>query len=351
MDKSFWKGKKVFITGHTGFKGGWLSIWLAESGAEVTGYSLKPETNPSLFNSCLIEKKINSVIGDVRDEQKLKKIIREAQPDIVFHLASQALVLKSYENPVETYETNLMGTVNILDAIRDTPSVKGFINVTSDKCYANDENLKAFKEIDPMGGFDPYSSSKACSELITAAYRSSFFKGSVAIATARAGNVIGGGDWAMNRIIPDFIKKIQQKQKLVIRNPESIRPWQFVLEPLNGYLMLAEKLFQNSSDYAESWNFGPNKQDDKTVEWLISKFDKEYGDGNNFKILSSKEPLHESKCLKLNCSKSIDRLNWSPKLSIEKSISMTCDWYRNFYKDNQDMYSFSVKQIKYYESI
>ena len=353
MDRNFWKGKKVFITGHTGFKGGWLSIWLAESGAKVTGYSLKPETNPSLFKSCSIEKKINSIIGDVRDEKKLKKTILEAEPDIVFHLASQPLVLKSYENPVETYEINLMGTVNILNAMRDISSVKAFINVTSDKCYANDENLKAFKENDSMGGYDPYSSSKACSELITAAYRSSFFKSIVAIATARAGNVIGGGDWAENRIIPDFIKKIQQKQKLVIRNPESIRPWQFVLEPLNGYLMLAEKLFQNSLDYAESWNFGPNKKDDKTVEWLISKFDKEYGDGNgnSFQIVSSKESIHESKYLKLDCSKSIGRLNWSPKLSIEKSISMTCDWYRNFYKDNQDMYSFSVKQIKQYESI
>jgi len=353
MDRNFWKGKKVFITGHTGFKGGWLSIWLAGSGAKVTGYSLKPETNPSLFKSCSIEKKINSIIGDVRDEKKLKKTILEAEPDIVFHLASQPLVLKSYENPVETYEINLMGTVNILNAMRDISSVKAFINVTSDKCYANDENLKAFKENDSMGGYDPYSSSKACSELITAAYRSSFFKNIVAIATARAGNVIGGGDWAENRIIPDFIKKIQQKQKLVIRNPESIRPWQFVLEPLNGYLMLAEKLFQNSLDYAESWNFGPNKKDDKTVEWLISKFDKEYGDGNgnSFQIVSSKESIHESKYLKLDCSKSIGRLNWSPKLSIEKSISMTCDWYRNFYKDNQDMYSFSVKQIKQYESI
>ena len=353
MDRNFWKGKKVFITGHTGFKGGWLSIWLAESGAKVTGYSLKPETNPSLFKSCSIEKKINSIIGDVRDEKKLKKTILEAEPDIVFHLASQPLVLKSYENPVETYEINLMGTVNILNAMRDISSVKAFINVTSDKCYANDENLKAFKENDSMGGYDPYSSSKACSELITAAYRSSFFKNIVAIATARAGNVIGGGDWAENRIIPDFIKKIQQKQKLVIRNPESIRPWQFVLEPLNGYLRLAEKLFQNSLDYAESWNFGPNKKDDKTVEWLISKFDKEYGDGNgnSFQIVSSKESIHESKYLKLDCSKSIGRLNWSPKLSIEKSISMTCDWYRNFYKDNQDMYSFSVKQIKQYESI
>ena len=351
MDKNFWRGKKVFITGHTGFKGGWLSIWLVESGADVTGYSLKPETKPNLFETCSIEKKINSIIGDVRDEQKLKKAVFAAQPDIVFHFASQPLVLKSYENPVETYETNLMGTVNILNAIRDIPSVKGFINVTSDKCYANDEKLRAFKEDDPMGGYDPYSSSKACSELITAAYRTSFFKDSVAVATARAGNVIGGGDWALNRIIPDFIKKIQQKEKLVIRNPRSIRPWQFVLEPLNGYLILAEKLLQDSSGFSESWNFGPNEQDDKTVEWLISKFDKEYEDGSNFQVALNKESFHESKNLKLDCSKSIDRLNWSPKLDIEKSILMTCEWYKNFYKENQDMYFFSAQQIKHYESI
>jgi len=351
MDRNFWKGKKVFITGHTGFKGGWLSIWLAGSGAKVTGYSLKPETNPSLFKSCSIEKKINSIIGDVRDEKKLKKTILEAEPDIVFHLASQPLVLKSYENPVETYEINLMGTVNILNAMRDISSVKAFINVTSDKCYANDENLKAFKENDSMGGYDPYSSSKACSELITAAYRSSFFKNIVAIATARAGNVIGGGDWAENRIIPDFIKKIQQKQKLVIRNSESIRPWQFVLEPLNGYLILAEKLFLDGQHYSESWNFGPNKKDDKTVEWLISKFDKEYGEGSNFEIESTENSLHEAKNLRLDCSKSMKRLNWSSKLNIEKSISMTCAWYKNFYKGDQDMYSFSAEQIKQYESI
>ena len=278
-------------------------------------------------------------------------MIHDIQPDIVFHLASQALVLKSYEDPIDTYETNLMGTVNILNVIRDTPSVRAFINVTSDKCYANEESLNAFKENDRMGGYDPYSSSKACSEIITAAYRASFFKDNVAIATARAGNVIGGGDWALNRIVPDFIKKIQQKKKLVIRNPESIRPWQFVLEPLNGYLMLAEKLFQNSADYSESWNFGPNKQDDKTVEWLISKFDNEYGGGGSFEIESKNNSLYEANYLKLDCSKAIKRLNWTPKLSIEQSISMTCAWYKNYYLDNSNMYDFSVGQIKQFESI
>jgi len=351
MDKQFWKNKKVFITGHNGFKGSWLSIWLTELGAKVTGYSLKPNTEPSLFETCFLDKKLNSVIGDIRDYEKLKKIITLVQPDIVIHMASQALVLQSYENPIETYQTNLMGTVNILNAIRDISSIKVFINVTSDKCYENNDSLKAFKEGDAMGGFDPYSSSKGCSELITAAYRSSFFNDTVSIATARAGNIIGGGDWALNRIIPDFIKKINQNQKLSIRNPRAVRPWQFVLEPLNGYLILAEKLFLDGQHYSESWNFGPDNQDDKSVEWLISKFDKEYGEGSNFEIESTENSLHEAKNLKLDCSKSMKRLNWAPKLNIEKSISMTCAWYKNFYKGDQDMYSFSAEQIKQYESI
>jgi len=349
MDKQFWKDKKVFITGHTGFKGSWLSIWLTELGANVTGYSLPPGTDPSMFKSLSLEKKVNTVFGDIRNYDDLKAQIILAKPDIVIHMAAQALVLESYKNPLETYQTNLMGTVNILNSIRDLSSIKVFINVTSDKCYENKESLKSFKENDPMGGFDPYSSSKACSELITAAYRSSFFNNTVYIATARAGNIIGGGDWALNRIIPDFIKRINQNQKLSIRNPQAVRPWQFVLEPLNGYLVLAEKLFLEGVGYAESWNFGPDSQDNKSVEWLISKFDKEYGDGNNFEIKSTENSLHEAKNLTLDCSKSMKRLNWSPKLNIEKSISMTCAWYKNFYKGDQDMYSFSVEQIKQYE--
>jgi CDP-glucose 4,6-dehydratase len=350
MDRKFWKGKKVFITGHTGFKGGWLSIWLNELGANVTGYSLEPKTNPSLFESCQIEKRLDSYSGDVRDYEKLKDRILAIQPDIVFHMAAQALVLDSYENPIETYHTNLMGTVNILNAMRDVPSIKAFINVTSDKCYQNNENLKAFKESDPMGGSDPYSSSKACSELITAAYRASFFKDNIGIATARAGNVIGGGDWALNRIIPDFIKKIEQKQILSIRNPDAIRPWQFVLEPLHGYLVLAEKLFLNGKEYAESWNFGPDNQYNKSVEWLVSEFGKEYGETSSFEIEVSKNKLQEAKHLELDCSKSIKRLNWQPKLNIDKCISMTCAWYKNFY-NNQDMYKFSVEQIKQFELV
>ena len=354
MNKKFWKNKKVFITGHTGFKGSWLSIWLLELGAKVIGYSLKPQTQPSLFEICSIDKKVNSFIGDVRDYKKLKEKISLTRPDIIIHMAAQALVLESYEDPMKTYQTNLMGTVNILNAIRDVSSIKVLINVTSDKCYMNNEEIKAFKETDPMGGFDPYSSSKACSELITAAYRNSFFKNDVAIATARSGNIIGGGDWASNRIIPDFIKELHQNKKLSIRNPKSIRPWQFILEPLNGYLVLAEKLFKKGSDYSESWNFGPSDQGDKSVEWLISNFDKEYNGKNgkkNFKILLKKSNTYESNYLKLNCSKSIERLDWTPKLNIQKSISMTCDWYKNFYKKDQDMYSFTVEQIKYYELI
>ncbi len=351
MNKEFWKDKKVFITGHTGFKGSWLSIWLTESGANVTGYSLPPSTTPSMFKSLMLEEKVNTIFGDIRDYENLKQQIILSEPDIVIHMAAQALVLESYENPMETYQINLMGTVNILNAIRNISSIKAFINVTSDKCYENKEAITNFKEEDRMGGFDPYSSSKACSELITAAYRSSFLSESVSVASVRAGNVIGGGDWAKNRIIPDFIKRIDKNKKLSIRNPKAVRPWQLVLEPLNGYLMLAEKLFLEGIDYAESWNFGPDNQAEKSVEWLISRFDKEYGGGNNFEISAAESSPHEAQNLRLDCSKSMQRLNWSPKLNIEKSISMTCAWYKNFYKDNQDMYSFSVEQIKQYELI
>ncbi len=349
MDKKFWKNKNVFITGHTGFKGSWLSIWLNELGANITGYSLEPRNNPSMFQSLSIDKKIKTVFGDIRNYDDLKGQITIAEPEIIIHMAAQALVLDSYHNPIETYQTNVMGTVNILNVIREVPSVKVFINVTSDKCYENKENSKAFKESDILGGADPYSSSKACSELVTASYRDSFFKDTIAIATARAGNVIGGGDWAPNRIIPDFIKKINKNQKILIRNPAAIRPWQFVLEPLSGYLLLAEKLFLEGLGYAESWNFGPDNQDDKSVEWLISEIDKEYGGGNNFEIELNENRLYDANHLQLDCSKSTKRLNWSSRLPIKKSISMTCDWYKNFYGDNQDMYAFTLKQIKQFE--
>jgi len=351
MNSQFWKNKNIFITGHTGFKGSWLSLWLHELGANVTGYSLSPDSHISMFKSLSLQKNIKTVYGDVRNYDKLKAQIIIAKPDIIIHMAAQALVLESYQNPIDTYEINLMGTVNIMNAMRDVPSVRAFVNVTSDKCYQNKENSIAFNEDDALGGLDPYSSSKACSELITGAFRHSFYKDTVAIATARAGNVIGGGDWALNRIIPDFIKKINQHQKLTIRNPNSIRPWQFVLEPLSGYLKLAEKLFSEGPVYSESWNFGPDSQDSKSVEWLICNFDREYGGGGNFEIESKNNSPYEANYLKLDCSKSIKRLNWAPKLSIEKSISMTCAWYKNFYEKNLDMYTFSVDQIKQFESI
>jgi CDP-glucose 4,6-dehydratase len=346
MNKKFWKDKNVFITGHTGFKGSWLSIWLNELGANVTGYALAPVTDISMFESLSIEKKVKTVFGDIRNYNGLREQIVLAKPEIIIHMAAQALVLDSYNNPIETYQTNMMGTVNILNAIRDVSSVKVFLNVTSDKCYENRENSNAFKEEDILGGSDPYSSSKACSELITAAYRDSFFKNTVAIASARAGNVIGGGDWALNRIIPDYIKKINQNQKLSIRSPKAIRPWQFVLEPLSGYLILAEKLFLEGQGYAEPWNFGPDNQDSKSVDWLISEFDKKYGGGNNFEIELNDNSPHEANHLKLDCSKSIKRLNWAPRLTIDKAISMTCDWYKNFYGDNNNMYTFTLEQIK-----
>ena len=351
MTPSFWNNKRVLITGHTGFKGSWLSVWLKKLGAEVIGFSNSVPTNPSLYELSGINSDIISVTGDIRDLQTLQNTFLQYKPQIVIHMAAQSLVGPSYDDPVETYSTNVMGTVNLFESIRKSNDTSVIINVTSDKCYENKENFISFKEGDALGGIDPYSSSKACAELITSAYRHSFYKDTVAIATARAGNVIGGGDWALNRVIPDFIKKINQHQKLTIRNPNSIRPWQFVLEPLSGYLKLAEKLFSEGPAFSEPWNFGPDSQDGKSVEWLISKFDKEYGGGGNFEIESNNNLPYEANYLKLDCSKSNKRLNWSPKLSIEQSISMTSAWYKNFYENNLNMHTFSLDQIKQFESI
>jgi CDP-glucose 4,6-dehydratase len=277
FDKQFWKNKRVFLTGHTGFKGSWLSIWLDSLGANVHGYSLKPPTDPSLFNLCSIDRFTNSTIGDIRNRDLLKATLQKAQPEIVFHLAAQPLVRESFKNPVETYETNVMGTVNLLDAVRACPSVKAVVIVTTDKCYENREWHWGYRENDPMGGYDPYSSSKGCAELVTAAYRQSFFNPKdfdnhhIAVASARAGNVIGGGDWALDRLVPDCLKAILDGRKIIVRNPHAIRPWQHVLEPLRGYLLLAQKLFENGPQFAEAWNFGPDDRDCRPVIDVVSK--------------------------------------------------------------------------------
>ena len=271
MNPSFWRSKKVFFSGHTGFKGSWLCLWLQQLGAEVTGYALAPPTSPSLFEVAHVAQGMKSLCGDIRDGAALAKAMREAVPDIVIHMAAQPLVRRSYLDPVETYSANVMGTVHLLEAVRQTQSVRAVVNVTSDKCYENKEWVWGYRESDPMGGFDPYSNSKGCAELVTAAYRNSFFNPAkysehhVALASVRAGNVIGGGDWAEDRLIPDILAAFEKSQPVVIRNPHAIRPWQHVLEPLAGYLQLAQKLYEDGATYAEGWNFGPNDEDAQPV--------------------------------------------------------------------------------------
>jgi CDP-glucose 4,6-dehydratase len=319
-ESAFWKGKKVFVTGHTGFKGSWLCMLLKHLGAEVYGYALNPPTTPSLYNLCHIDSDVTSVIGDIRDFEKLKKSIVASQAEILIHMAAQPLVRYSYQNPVETYEVNVMGTVNVLEAIKHSSTIKSVVVVTTDKCYENKEWPWSYRENEPMGGFDPYSSSKGCAELVTAAFRNSFFssQSKVCLASARAGNVIGGGDWAMDRLIPDFIRAMQKHEKIVIRSPKAIRPWQHVLEPLTGYLVLAEALY-NDKKYSEAWNFGPNDEDAKTVEWIVKKLCEKWGNNSSYEI--DKNPnLHEATFLKLDCSKAKHYLGWYPRWTLEKTL-------------------------------
>jgi CDP-glucose 4,6-dehydratase len=340
IDKKFWKGKRVFITGHTGFKGSWLCLWLHRLGAKITGYSLDPPTDPSLFNLAKVNNLITSIKGDVRDGKKLAKYLSAAKPEIVFHLAAQPLVRDSYKLPVDTYAINVMGTVNVLEAIRlYGNTVRAFVNVTTDKVYENRESLLAYKENEPLGGYDPYSNSKACSELVTAAYRNSYFnpadykKHKNAVATARAGNVIGGGDWATDRIVPDCIKSFSESNPVIIRNPHAIRPWQHVLEPLSGYLVLAQSLYIDGPNFSEAWNFGPHIDDCIEVGAIVKMLAKKWGKGAQYKLASTKEP-HEAHYLKLNCSKAERRLGWQPRWGIEKAVQMTVKWYTGVFKGN-----------------
>lgn len=352
INKEFWSGKKVFITGHTGFKGSWLSLWLSSLGANVTGYALTPPTQPSLFELCSIDQCITSVIGDVRDGEKLTQIMQEVQPEIVIHMAAQPLVRDSYKNPVDTYAINVMGTVNLLEAVRQCKSVKAVVNVTTDKCYENKEWQWGYRENEPMGGYDPYSNSKGCSELVTASYRNSFFnsneydKHGVAIASARAGNVIGGGDWAAERLIPDCINALLNNEKIMIRNPNAIRPWQHVLEPLSGYLILAQKLYVDGVAVAEGWNFGPNDSDAKPVEWIVQKMCEHWGKNATYKVDGGVHP-HEAHYLKLDCSKAKMRLDWYPKWNLEYALEKIIDWVQA-YNEKADMRDICLKQINDY---
>lgn len=355
INKEFWKKKKVLITGHTGFKGSWLCLLLNKLDADIYGYALEPPTNPSLFNEAKIRELITSHIGDIRDYENLFSVIQTVKPDIIIHMAAKAIVRESYKNPVETYAINVMGIVNLLEAIRHTSKIKAVVNVTSDKCYENHEWHWGYRENEPMGGYDPYSNSKGCSELVTLAFRSSYFnpkdynKHGVAIASARAGNVIGGGDWADDRLIPDFIKAITKGEEVKIRSPYAVRPWQHVLEPLSGYLTLAERLYNDGPKFAEGWNFGPDDKDAKSVEWIIKKICNFWGKGASYGIDKNPQP-HEANYLKLDCSKAKNELEWLPKWDIETTLKSIVDWNKAYLKD-ENIRVITEKQIENYFSV
>lgn len=349
---NFYYGRKVLITGHTGFKGSWLSMLLNLIGADVYGYALNPPTEPSLYKLAQIDELVTSTIGDIRNYDLLLHTLKKVNPDIIIHMAAQPLVRESYKNPRETYEINVLGTVNLFDAIRQVSSVKAILNVTTDKCYENKEWQWGYRENEPMGGYDPYSNSKGCSELVTTSFRSSFFNPKeyhhhgVALASARAGNVIGGGDWAVDRLIPDLMRSILRGEILKIRNPHSIRPWQHVLEPLSGYLTLCERLYNKGPAFSEGWNFGPVDSDVQNVEWITKRICESWGDGIKYEIIDNPD-LHEANYLKLDCSKAKAFLNWCPKWNIEKAIKMIIDWNKS-YLNNSDMRCVSVSQINEY---
>lgn len=349
MKVSFWRGKRVFLTGHTGFKGGWLSLWLQSMGAEVHGYALNPPTVQNLFTEANVREGMSgSEIADIRDAESLCAAMRAAQPEVVFHLAAQPLVRYSYTNPTETYAVNVMGTVNLLEAVRKTPTVRAIVNVTTDKCYENREWVWAYRENEAMGGFDPYSSSKGCAELVTAAYRRSFLEPSgIALASARAGNVIGGGDWAADRLIPDFLRAMDAGKTLEIRSPESTRPWQHVLEPLSGYLTLAEKLYTSGMQFAEGWNFGPADEDAKPVRWIVERLAEMRKD---VKWQCDERPqLHEANYLKLDSSKAHSQLSWQPKWKLQSALHKTLEWHEAW-RNAEQMRSVTLRQIAEYQS-
>lgn len=353
MTPSFWKDKNVLITGHTGFKGSWLSLWLQSLGAKVTGYSLPPPTTPSLFELANVAEGMTSIKGDVCNLELLGNVFSESKPEIVIHMAAQSLVRYSYQNPVETYNTNVMGTVHVLEAVRTSGTVKAALIVTTDKCYQNKEWVWGYREDEPLGGYDPYSSSKSCAELVTGAYISSFFnvaqieKHGVSVASARAGNVIGGGDWAEDRLVPDIMRAFMEKQPVIIRNPNSIRPWQHVLEPLNGYLSLVEHQWEKGAEFSGHWNFGPNEEEAKPVSWLVEKLTTLWGDEAKWELDNGQHP-HEANYLKLDCSKAKTYLGWSPKLDLSTSLEWIIEWYRAN-QEHQNMRQITEEEIVRYQ--
>jgi CDP-glucose 4,6-dehydratase len=345
--KDFYCGKKILLTGHTGFKGAWLAIWLEKMGAEVTGYSLQPATAPNLYLLTGLSKRIKSHYGDIRDLNALSEIISQIKPEVVFHLAAQPLVRLSYHRAVETFETNVMGTVNVLEACRVTPSVRAIVNITSDKCYENKEWIWSYRENDSLGGDDPYSSSKACAEIVANAYHKSFLKAEgKGIASARAGNVIGGGDWAQYRLVPDCLRALEKKANITVRNPDSVRPWQHVLEPLRGYLMLAVALCREPEKFSGPWNFGPEIYSDVSVRNVVERIIMEWKNGE-WDHVPSDRSLHEAGILKLDSSKANTLLGWRPKWDVHAAITKTVQWHKR-YRDEADMYEVCCAQIQEY---
>jgi CDP-glucose 4,6-dehydratase len=350
--RSGWAGRRVFLTGHTGFKGGWLALWLARLGAEVRGYSLDPYTTPNLFDVARIGSRVEDIRGDIRDGAALDRAMTEFAPEVVFHLAAQPLVRLSYEEPLLTYETNVIGTARVLDAVRRTPSVRAVVVVTTDKCYENREWLWGYRESDPLGGYDPYSSSKACAEMVSAAFRQSYFPAGcrVGIATARAGNVIGGGDWSMDRLIPDLVRGFLACEPVTIRRPNAIRPWQHVLEPLHGYLTLAERLLSDdAARYATAYNFGPADDDARSVEWVVSRMVEMWGDGARW-VRDAEPGVHEARYLKLDASRARAELGWAPRLRLADALDWLVAWYRA-HAAGADMQAFTLGQIASYEAL
>lgn len=348
-----YQGKKVLITGDTGFKGSWLGLWLTQLGAEVTGFALEPPSQPSMFTVSGLEKHIRHIHGDIRDYGRLLKTIEDIKPEIVFHLAAQSLVRQSYWEPRLTYETNVMGTLNLFEALRENENTRVIVNITSDKCYQNREWVYGYREIDPMGGYDPYSSSKGCAELVTASYRNSFFNPNeygkthkTALASARAGNVIGGGDWAEDRLIPDCFRSLSKDEPIYIRNPYAVRPWQHVLEPIAGYLWLGALLWQDGISYSEPWNFGPYDEDILPVRDVVKTIINIWGKGNMEIQASSK--MHEAGLLKLDISKARTHLHWKPVFKILQALEQTTSWYREYYSNNKNMFQYSLDQIENY---
>ena len=355
MNPIFWRGKRVLMTGHTGFKGSWLSLWLQSMGVHLVGYALAPPTSPSLYEAADVGNGMTSIFGDIRDLPKLQATFTEHRPEIVIHMAAQPLVRFSYIEPVETYSTNVMGTVHLLESVRNTPGVRAVVNITTDKCYENREWAWGYRENEPMGGYDPYSNSKGCSELVSSAYRSSFFNASshaqhgVALATVRAGNVIGGGDWAQDRLIPDIIGAFEKNCLVNIRNPHAIRPWQHVLEPLRGYLTLVERLYEQGSVYAEGWNFGPNEEDAKPVGWIVEQLAAMWGNGAQWKIDIGEHP-HEANYLKLDISKARTRLDWHPVLRLNDALNLIIDWAKQR-QAGADLRKLTLNQINSYQTL